>query len=59
MTLRNAPLWDRTVSDILLIWGKREVEYFCKGGWTGFGDLLVRQNQRAECSSRAAAVFRV
>jgi hypothetical protein len=39
MTLRNAPLWDRTVSDILLIWGKREVEYFCKWGWTGFSDL--------------------
>src|SRR5882757_7586165 len=42
MTLRNAPLWDRTVSDILLIWGKREAEYFCKGGWTGFGDLPRR-----------------
>jgi hypothetical protein len=41
MTLRNAPLWDRTVSDILLIWGKREVEYFCKWGWTGFTDLPV------------------
>src|SRR5258708_32942495 len=41
MTLRNAPLWDRTVSDILLIWGKREAEYFCKRGWTGFTDLPV------------------
>jgi hypothetical protein len=30
MTLRNAPLWDGTVSDILLIWGKREVKFFCK-----------------------------
>src|SRR5882757_785997 len=48
MTLRNAPLWDRTVSDILLIWGKREVEYFCKGGWTGFTDLPVRHNQRMD-----------
>jgi hypothetical protein len=44
MTLRNAPLWDRTVSDILLIWGKREVEYFCKWGWTGFSDLPVRHS---------------
>jgi hypothetical protein len=32
------------VSDILLIWGKREVEYFCKWGWTGFTDLPVRQS---------------
>jgi hypothetical protein len=31
----SAPLWDGTVSDILLIWVKREQEYFCKGGWTG------------------------
>ena len=46
MTLRNAPLWDRTVSDILLIWGKREVEYFCKWGWTGFSDLPVRASPR-------------
>src|SRR5882757_4123625 len=45
MTLRNAPLWDRTVSDILLIWGKREVEYFCNRGWTGFSDLPVRQSR--------------
>src|SRR5258705_12515062 len=51
MTLRNAPLWDRTVSDILLIWGKREVEYFCKWGWTGFSDLPVRQNQLASFTS--------
>jgi len=47
MTLRNAPLWDRTVSDILLIWGKREAEYFCKWGWTGFTDLPVRQSVRS------------
>jgi hypothetical protein len=29
------------VSDILLIWGKREAKYFCKGRWTGFSDLPV------------------
>src|SRR5882757_10051324 len=39
MTLRNAPLWDRTVSDILLIWVCGEAKYFCKRGWTGFSDL--------------------
>src|SRR5882757_8890274 len=46
MTLRNAPLGDRTVSDILLIWGKREAEYFCKWGWTGFTDLPVGASPR-------------
>jgi hypothetical protein len=30
----------------LLIWGKREVEYFCKWGWTGFSDLPVAASQR-------------
>jgi hypothetical protein len=59
MTLRNAPLWDGTVSDILLIWVCGEAKSFCNRGWTGFSDLPVRQNQRAERSSRAATAFRV
>jgi hypothetical protein len=45
MTMANAPLWDGTVSDILLIWVREERKYFCKWGWTGFTDLPVRQNQ--------------
>ena len=32
--VRNAPLWDGTAGDIDLIWGEREAEYFCEGGWT-------------------------
>jgi hypothetical protein len=32
------------VSDILLIWVCGEAKYFCKGGWTGFTDLPVRQS---------------
>ena len=32
---QEAPLWGGTARDIDLIWGKREAEYFCKGGWTG------------------------
>jgi hypothetical protein len=32
----------------LLIWGKREVEYFCKGGWTGFTDLPVTWQVRVD-----------
>jgi len=35
MTLRNAPLWDRTADDIDLIWVRRETKYFSKWGWTG------------------------
>jgi hypothetical protein len=49
----SAPLWDGTVSDILLIWGCGEAEYFCNRGWTGFSDLPVRHS----CSSRAPEVF--
>src|SRR6202158_5711818 len=30
----SAPLWDGTVSDILLIWVRRKQKYFCKWGWT-------------------------
>jgi hypothetical protein len=41
MTMANAPLWDGTVSDILLIWVCGEAKYFCKWGWTGFTDLPV------------------
>jgi hypothetical protein len=33
--VRNAPLWDRTVIDIEVIWVRRETKYFCKRGWTG------------------------
>jgi hypothetical protein len=41
---RETPLrGNGTAGDIDLIWGKREAEYFCRGGWTGFGDLPVRQ----------------
>jgi hypothetical protein len=29
-----------------LIWVRREWKYFCKRGWTGFGDLPVRQKQQ-------------
>ncbi len=32
--VRNAPLWDRTVIDIEVIWVRRETKYFCKRGWT-------------------------
>ena len=43
---RDTPLmWDETAGDIEVIWGKREAEYFCKGGWTGFSDLPVRLNR--------------
>jgi hypothetical protein len=35
MTLRNAPLWNRTARMSELIWVKREEEYFCGRGWTG------------------------
>jgi hypothetical protein len=38
----SAPLWDGTVSDILLIWVCGEAKYFCNRGWTGFTDLPVR-----------------
>jgi hypothetical protein len=41
MTMANAPLWDGTAGDIEVIWVKREAEYFCKRGWTGFTDLPV------------------
>ena len=44
MTMANAPLWDGTVSDILLIWVSGEAKYFCKWGWTGFTDLPDRQS---------------
>jgi hypothetical protein len=44
MTMANAPLWDGTVSDILLIWVSSEAKYFCKWGWTGFTDLPVGQS---------------
>jgi hypothetical protein len=44
MTMANAPLWDGTAGDIEVIWVKREAEYFCKWGWTGFSDLPVRLN---------------
>ena len=48
VTIASAPLWDGTVSDILLIWVCGEAEYFYKGGWTGGaincpGDLPVGQ----------------
>ncbi len=32
--VRNAPLWDRTVIDIEVIWVRRKLKYFCKRGWT-------------------------
>ncbi len=32
--VRNAPLWDRTVIDIEVIWVRRKQKYFCKRGWT-------------------------
>ena len=42
---RDTPLeWDETAGDIEVIWVNRETEYFCKGGWTGFTDLPVRQS---------------
>jgi hypothetical protein len=36
MTLRNAPLWNRTARLSELIWVRNEEKYFCKWGWTGF-----------------------
>jgi hypothetical protein len=45
MTMANAPLGDGTAGDIEVIWVKREAEYFCKWGWTGFSDLPAGQNQ--------------
>jgi hypothetical protein len=45
MTMANAPLGDGTAGDVVLIWVKREAEYFCKWGWTGFTDLPAGQNQ--------------
>jgi hypothetical protein len=56
MTMANAPLWDGTVSDILLIWVCGEAKYFCKGGWTGFTDLPVRQNQQRNRWSQRVAM---
>ena len=44
----SAPLWDGTVSDILLICVRRKRKYFCKGGWTGFSDLPAGHNQRMD-----------
>jgi hypothetical protein len=35
MTMANAPLWDGTAGDLVLIWVKREAEYFEEGDWTG------------------------
>jgi DNA-binding transcriptional ArsR family regulator len=35
MTMANAPLWDGTAEDVVLIWVKREGECFCKWDWTG------------------------
>jgi len=35
MTMANAPLWDGTVSDILLIWVCGEAEYIYARDWTG------------------------
>ena len=34
VTIASAPLRDETAIDILLIWVRREAEYFCKRGWT-------------------------
>jgi hypothetical protein len=34
---RDTPLlWAGTSETVSLIWGKREAEYFCAKGWTGF-----------------------
>jgi hypothetical protein len=34
---RDTPLlWAGTAQTVSLIWGKREAEYFCAKGWTGF-----------------------
>jgi hypothetical protein len=49
---RETPLGSGTAGDIDLIWVKREAEYFCGRGWTGFGDLPVGQNEQAERSIR-------
>jgi hypothetical protein len=34
VTLRNAPLWDGTAGNIVVIWVFRKTEYFCKRGLT-------------------------
>jgi hypothetical protein len=44
----SAPLWDETVSDILLIWVCGEAKFFYRWGWTGFSDLPVRLSSMPE-----------
>jgi hypothetical protein len=52
---RETPLrGNGTAGDIEVIWVNREAEYFCRGGWTGFGDLPDGSNEQAECSSQRA-----
>src|SRR6266404_722967 len=43
--VRNAPLWDRTVIDIEVIWVRRKLKYFCKPFRKTRSDLPVGQNQ--------------
>ena len=46
---RETPLrGNGTAGDIDLIWVKREVEYFCKRGWTG-RNRLIRFNKSPFC----------
>src|ERR1700730_4187283 len=45
MTLRNAPLWDRTARNIEVIWVSGKQKYFCKRGWTGQQIRLICFNK--------------
>ena len=49
---RDTPLlWTGTAETVSLIWGKREAEYFCAKGWTGF------RVQRKFCPSGKSLAF--
>jgi ArsR family transcriptional regulator, arsenate/arsenite/antimonite-responsive transcriptional repressor len=51
MTMANAPLGDGTAEDVVLIWVKREGEYFCEWDWTG-QIRLICFNKSPFCKSR-------
>jgi hypothetical protein len=53
---RETPLvWDGMATDIDLIWGVREQEYFCKGDWTGQIRLIRLKNFRSARKSAGRA----
>ncbi len=53
---RETPLmWDGTIIDMEVIWGKREAKYFFKSDWTGGIELISREN--FFCRRRHPAAF--